>query len=79
MNNVLTCDSPMEIPYYAYKYEELCFNCGLVEKNGNEGLNDDNYYYCEVCSPTVFEKKRKTKAVIKPKSKKLKYLILFYL
>ena len=43
----LTCDSPMEIPYYACKlYEELCFNCGLVERKENEGLDSNNYHYC---------------------------------
>ena len=50
----------MEIPYYACKlYEELCFNCGLVERKENEGLNSDNYYYCEKCSQIVSEKKEK--------------------
>jgi hypothetical protein len=74
VNNALTCNSPMEIPYYTCKlYEELCFNCGLVERKEGEGLNDNNYFYCEECNPIVSEKKRKTKAVIfKSKSKKVR-------
>jgi len=63
VNNTLTCDSPMEIPYYSsglLTKEILCFNCGI---ECEEGHNYDNDYfpYCEDCNVSIENKKRKRK------------------
>ncbi|GES76157.1 hypothetical protein GLOIN_2v1489433 [Rhizophagus clarus] len=36
----LTCNSPMEIPYYSSGlFEDICFQCGKIPKKGDEESN----------------------------------------
>ncbi|GBB83448.1 hypothetical protein RclHR1_10170010 [Rhizophagus clarus] len=53
VNNTLTCNSPIEIPYYSngvFK-EALCFNPGVeCEEENNYG---EYFPYCEDCSTSV--------------------------
>ncbi|PKK56703.1 hypothetical protein RhiirC2_799469 [Rhizophagus irregularis] len=61
VNNTLTCNSPIEIPYYSSKLfkESLYFNCGAECKEKN---NYGEYFpYCEDCSASVKNKKRRSK------------------
>ncbi|CAB4486415.1 unnamed protein product [Rhizophagus irregularis] len=61
VNNTLTCNSPIEILYYSSKLfkESLCFNCGAeCEEENNYG---EYFPYCEDCSASVKNKKRRSK------------------
>jgi hypothetical protein len=61
INNTLTCNSPIEIPYYSsglFK-EALCFNCG-VECEGHNNFGE-YFPYCEDCDMPDENKKRKGK------------------
>lgn len=62
VNNTLTCNSLMEVPYYSsglFNKEILCFNCGI---ECEEQHNYDDYFpYCEDCNISVENKKRRIK------------------
>ena len=61
VNNTLTCNSPVEVPYYSSRLfkEVLCFNCGV---ECEEEYNYGKYYpYYEDCNALVDSKKRKRK------------------
>ena len=60
VNNTLTCNSPIEIPYYSsglFSKEVLCFNYGVE----CEEQNNDFFPYCEDCNVSVEDKKRRRK------------------
>ncbi|GBB94233.1 hypothetical protein RclHR1_23160002 [Rhizophagus clarus] len=43
INNSLTCNSPMEIPYYSSGlFEDICFQCGKIPKKGDEESNNNH-------------------------------------
>ena len=42
----LSCGSPIEIPYYSAKYNDICVNCGGMNELE---LNDELYPLCDVC------------------------------
>jgi hypothetical protein len=74
VNNSLTCNSTMEIPYYSSGlFEDICFQCGKIpEEDDNEPNNQEEgyYYYCEECYVTVANKKRRSKDVKFQQTKK---------
>ncbi|GES93290.1 hypothetical protein GLOIN_2v1489433 [Rhizophagus clarus] len=64
INNSLTCNSPMEIPYYSSGlFEDICFSVGKIPEEGDEESNNQvnieegYYYYCNECYITVDSKK----------------------
>ena len=61
VNNSLTCNSPMEIPYYSSNlFQEVCFFCGLKEPPVSTNyVKDEFYFYCNDYELIV--KKTKTK------------------
>ncbi|POG73099.1 hypothetical protein GLOIN_2v1828214, partial [Rhizophagus irregularis DAOM 181602=DAOM 197198] len=74
VNNTLTCNSPIEIPYYSSRLfkEVLCFNCGVEceEHNTNHG---EYFPYCEDCDSMSDEnkkRKRKEKKFVKSSKQK---------
>lgn len=42
----LTCLSPIEIPYYSAKYEDICYHCGTTDELVVSG---NNYLICSSC------------------------------
>ena len=48
VNDSLTCNSPMEIPYYSSNlFQEVCFSCGLKEPPvSTTYVKDEFYFYC---------------------------------
>ncbi|CAB5355433.1 unnamed protein product [Rhizophagus irregularis] len=62
VNNTLTCNSPIEIPYYSSRLfkEVLYFNCGVEceEHNTNHG---EYFPYCEDCDSMSDENKKRKK------------------
>ena len=74
VNNSITCNSTMEIPYYSSGlFEDICFQCGKIpEEDDNEPNNQEEgyYYYCEECYVTVANKKRQSKDVKFQQTKK---------
>ena len=64
VNDSLTCNSPMEIPYYSSGlFEDICFQCGKIpgendeESNNQVNIEEGYYYYCNECYITVANKK----------------------
>ncbi|GES91916.1 uncharacterized protein LOC111136195 [Rhizophagus clarus] len=77
INNSLTCNSPMEIPYYSSGlFEDICFQCGKIPEEGDEESNNQvnieegYYYYCNECYITVDSKKRRNRKVKLQQSKR---------
>ncbi|GES83192.1 uncharacterized protein LOC105330322 [Rhizophagus clarus] len=76
--NSLTCNSPMEIPYYSSGlFEDICFQCGKIPEEGDEESNNQvnieegwYYYYCNECYITVDSKKRRNRKVKLQQSKR---------
>ncbi|GES82304.1 hypothetical protein GLOIN_2v1489433 [Rhizophagus clarus] len=73
----LTCNSPMEIPYYSSGlFEDICFQCEKIPKEGDEESNNQvnieegYYYYCNECYITVDSKKRRNRKVKLQQSKR---------
>ncbi|CAI2163735.1 17971_t:CDS:2 [Funneliformis geosporum] len=62
VNNSLTCDSSMEIPYYSSElFEDICFQCGKIPEEGDNNqvsIEEGYYYYCNECYITVNNKKK---------------------
>jgi hypothetical protein len=61
VNNKLNCNNSMEVSYYSCNlYEDLCFLCGINEREETES-QEECYYYCSECSVGIKDKKKRKK------------------
>lgn len=67
INDSLTCNLPMEVPYYSSGlFENICFQCGNIPEENDESINsvsidDGYYYYCNECNSSVSDKRKRSK------------------
>ena len=62
----ITCNMPIELPYYSAKYEDICFYCGTVK---HLDVQDASYPICEGCKGLKLKAQKQRTQVFKPRSK----------
>ena len=58
----LSCQTPIEIPYYTIGHDPICYHCG-----GEESLDDDSKHLL-ICAACLASKRRVARNILSQKS-----------